>query len=163
MKKIEGTMPPVFENNYKPKEAIDWEEIERLRRQHNPQFGVLNILFGFFNILNFIIQDLLLSEWKKVMKAMFTTQEKTIIQEFSKDELIIQHRDWTLLLALKKQLESQTSEDFKKEFHAAFYQLDIALFNDHLDMAYQAILPLMKEHNKRSSYQVLQPFTLHTN
>ncbi len=94
---------------------------------------------------------------------MFTTQEKTIIKEFSKDELIIQYRDWTLLLALKKQLESQTSEDFKKEFHAAFYQLDIAMFNDHLDMAYQAILPLMKELNKRSSFQVLQPFTLHTN
>ena len=158
MKTIGESSTSVFENTYKPKEPIDWEEIERQRRQHDPQFGVLNVLFGLFNIINFIIQDLLLSEWKKVIKSMLATQENAIIKEFTKDEIIEKKLEWNQLITLKNRLNQDASITFKTAFQKAFYQLDIAIFNDDIDIAFKIILPLLKEFNKRNSYQALKPF-----
>jgi len=156
MKKIEGSMPPAFENNYKPKEAIDWAEIEQLRRQHNPQSTSLNFLFGIFNIVNFITQNLLLSEWKKLIKDMSTTRRNyAIIREFSTGELRAETRDWSTFLMLKSQLENSITEGFKNEFQTDFYRLNLAMFNNDIDIAFSTLLSLVKAFNDRNPDQEL--------
>lgn len=141
-------MTPVFENNYKPKEAIDWEEIESFQNKTNKQFMIINFMFSIFDTVNFIVQNLLLSEWKKLIKDMLTTREKyAIIRKFSTSE----KRDWSTFLMLKSQLENTIAEGFKNEFQSDFCRLDLAMFNSDIDIAFSTLNSLVKESNKRNS------------
>lgn len=94
---------------------------------------------------------------------MQTSQENAIIKEFTKDEFVEKKLEWQQLIILKDKLNEEASVAFKTAFQKAFYQLDIAIFNDDIDIAFKTILPLIKEFNKRNSYQILKPFFLRDN
>ncbi len=59
---------------------------------------------------------------------------------------------------LKSQLENSISEGFKNEFQTDFYRLDLAMFNNDIDIAFSTLIPLVKAFNERNPNQELINF-----